>query len=307
VAWISGEDVVFGVTAYGFETCRLRLGADAGRFASRLLLREDGGVDAVLLSNDASAISIIHVDAPVWVDTRTSDGDTPEAEADEPEGSDVEDEEAEEPEPEPATPRVTLNAPVLLAKHALPLPATHAACARAAESPTGLLLAFDREGGIDLRYCVLDEKGTIRFAKNFRLDAAKLIPGAAPVMAIDEAGRALATLLHTSADEAALSRTRVAFAADASPLMIEGVGRERLCALPAAAEEAILISAGDPVKWQTGWCVLTADGRMMRSAPAGAVVVSDRPAGLLRPLVGVTDSGCAGVAVQAESGAIGFA
>jgi hypothetical protein len=121
-------------------------------------------------------------------------------------------------------------APHELVRHPLPWKATSASCARGWNTPgelIGVLLASDGDGSIELLYLTLDGDGNLLGQSSQRIDEARLIEGADPVLAIDQQGRARATILHTSSAGAVLGFTCLAFGAGAEPLVIEGIRRER--------------------------------------------------------------------------------
>ena len=171
----------------------------------------------------------------------------------------------------------------------------------------GVLLASDGDGAIELLYIVLDGDGNLLGQLSERIDEARLIEGADPVLAIDPQGRARATILHTSSAGAVLGLTCLAFGARAEPLVIEGIRRERICELPANAIEAAISAVGDPRNWKTTWCVLMEDSTLLAPAVNGTPIRLASPEGLLRPLTLVADRFAIGLAVQSAKGLVGFA
>ncbi len=292
IGWISSDAVCFGVTAWDFETCRLPVAADVGQFISRLQVRDDGGVDAFVLSKDAATLSLIRVAPPVWrldeESIETSQG---------------------EDESQPWVPPVTLTNPELVARHSLPIQPTHSACARF-PTPNGELsavaLAVNSEENIELHLLILNGRGEMIRSGDYRIGNAALIRGGNPTLAVDQDGRSRLTVLHTSNQGSVLLRTRIAFGLDAIPLMMEGSGREHLCHLPSPVEEGTIVDSGEPDRWASAWCVTTRSGHILRGPSNGPTESLALPEGLINPIAAVADRHNVGVAVQEPSGTLVF-
>lgn len=306
--WVAWWDEAFVGVAIATSTpvsTVFELEGGVTRALPRALPRADGGCELVVVSADARELTWLRLAAPApnteaestLVDVGSLAATALSAEAS---AGDVDDEDDEPP--------LALPPPEALRRDRIGWAVTHGACARRADTAgLGVVLARDHLDGVEVTLSLFDEDGVAGPRAVQRVEGARLIPGADPCLDFDAAGRARITLLHVDAGGAQLARTRLAFGADGTPLLLGGVGTRALAPLSSACVEGAVVDLDATEAWLDAWAVRTADGAILSGVGDRVGPPTPAPAGLVRPLCLVADRWSAALAVAEADGALRLA
>jgi hypothetical protein len=243
VAWLSGRTLHAGVAFHLFHEVRLPLPGEPSRIVG-VLARDDGGADLLVLRDDGRALWRVRCAGPVLRDEAPADA-----------GAESDDDDLADPRE-----RVHAEAPRLVAALDLPGPVAHASTARGGGSGariTGLVMAAQRGRDVEVLYAALEDDTAPPRWRAARIEEARLLSGADPVVSIDARGVARVSVLFVdSAGHGGLAH--MAFAPDGEPLWVRGVGRVDLGPIPGeptAAGLALYVDE-DAGERRCDWAVL---------------------------------------------------
>ncbi|MCO5169071.1 MAG: hypothetical protein M9894_22235 [Planctomycetes bacterium] len=257
-AWLEGDRVRAGTPFMGFNHRACPLPFAPGRILPRPTLRADGGLDVFVLAADGLQLALVSFFPPTERPPQPIVVDDDDAPAEEDDA--------------PVDPMALVDMPAPEVRWTLALDeAPRAGAAARAVGPwsarVGLVLAFEREDGLELRYAPFDPEVAPRGFGVQRVHGARLLPDAGPALHVDRDGCGQVALLVQAAPAPGdpkkrlrLAHVQLSFDPDARPLVTEATRYDDLGPLPGRPRTAgidVFVDPDGPPR--TDWLLVTED------------------------------------------------